>query len=337
MAAASPKLVQAVLLVALCTLFVRAGWAAATPGPGPQALVDDGVARFKAGEHLEALQRFERAHQASGDPQVLYLIARCHEELGRWAEALQAYQRFVSTAEVPADARGRAESSIRRLTGRLSRARLILQVVPFGTPVLVDGVSVGVAPVEPVDLKPGEHTVEVGGAGQQVQRHQVQLAGGEERSLVVELATPPASAPTSPSDASPSSPPGASSSEPESSAFSRRFPWRWVLMGGGAALGAAGVVAAGLGEADHRRVTGADGYDGDSWVAMDYTEARTLDEQGTRRKRLGLALAGGGLALAGAGLLLALLPTEFEGATGPQAWLGTRPDGTVLAGAAGRF
>ncbi len=324
--------------------------ASAQPAAAPQTLVDDGVALFRAGQHAEALHHFEQAHRSSGDPQVLYLIARCEEELGHWRVALAAYERFVATADVPGDARGRAESSIRRLRTRLSRARLILQVVPFGARVQVDEREVGVAPVEPLDLEPGRHTVVVQGPAGELKRLELELEGGEERTVAVQLESAALEAPeTSPSlpggpqphraAAPPAPEPTDSTGTPGRAAEPRRRASfvTWAALAGAVGLAAGGAVTFAVGEAAHRSVTEAHGYGGPGWVGMDYAEATDLEERGDRRKRLGLILGGAGLGLAGIGLALALWPEGGQPAAAPRAWFGTGAAGEPIAGVAGRF
>jgi hypothetical protein len=60
-----------------------------------QAAVDlayEGKERFEAGDYATALDRFEKAQALAGSPVFDLYVARCLKALGRWREALAAYE-----------------------------------------------------------------------------------------------------------------------------------------------------------------------------------------------------------------------------------------------------
>lgn len=87
-----------------------------------QTYVDLGAELFQAGDFGGALAEFRRAEGLVEDPRhaaaLRYNIARCLEELGRHAEAVAAFERYL---EAPDDAqtRRKAEEKLRALTGRV--------------------------------------------------------------------------------------------------------------------------------------------------------------------------------------------------------------------------
>jgi hypothetical protein len=84
--------------------FVLAGWLVAS-GARAQSLSADAEARalFEAGRvafvderYADALASFERSHELSGRPELLYNIATCLDRLDREAEALAHFERFLA-------------------------------------------------------------------------------------------------------------------------------------------------------------------------------------------------------------------------------------------------
>ena len=72
----------------------------AAPDAVEQARTDfeRGAALYRAGSYREALAAFEEAQARSPAPQALFNIARCHERLGEFADAVEAYRAYVEAA-----------------------------------------------------------------------------------------------------------------------------------------------------------------------------------------------------------------------------------------------
>lgn len=62
---------------------------------------------YREGKYLEALEEFRKAYAISPTPALTYNIARSHERLSQWQEAMQMYERYAKEAP---DARDRAEA-----------------------------------------------------------------------------------------------------------------------------------------------------------------------------------------------------------------------------------
>lgn len=88
------------------------------PPSGDPATLDDPVARAKAyfqegarhhqlGRFADALAAYEKAYEAKPIPAFLFNIAQCHYELGNWERAIFFYRTFVN--EVPDAGGQRAE------------------------------------------------------------------------------------------------------------------------------------------------------------------------------------------------------------------------------------
>src|SRR5690606_35784292 len=58
-----------------------------------------GAKEFEAGRYEAALASFSAAYELSGRPELLYNIALCHEELGRYGEAAVHLRRYLDEVE----------------------------------------------------------------------------------------------------------------------------------------------------------------------------------------------------------------------------------------------
>jgi tetratricopeptide (TPR) repeat protein len=85
---------------------------------------DEGERQYQAGNHQLALEAFVRVRQLIGDDPrgvlVGYNIAKCHDRLGRDADALREYEQYL--ADAPSDAPYRTETldRVRELRGRVA-------------------------------------------------------------------------------------------------------------------------------------------------------------------------------------------------------------------------
>ncbi|MGE0787254.1 MAG: hypothetical protein AB7S26_16400 [Sandaracinaceae bacterium] len=61
------------------------------------ALFEAGVAALAAGRFDEAYDRFQRAHELSGRPEMLYNVGAAADRAGRDADALVAYEAFLAS------------------------------------------------------------------------------------------------------------------------------------------------------------------------------------------------------------------------------------------------
>jgi tetratricopeptide (TPR) repeat protein len=58
---------------------------------------DLGRQEFAAHRYATALTAFQESYQLAPYPDLLFNIGRCHEELGQWRAALDAYERYLAT------------------------------------------------------------------------------------------------------------------------------------------------------------------------------------------------------------------------------------------------
>ena len=101
-----------------------------------RAKLVEGVAALKRGDHQAALTRFEEAYALVPSPKIHYDFGLAYVGLGRTADALAAFERFLAEApDAPPDTREKAASLIPTLRARLAEA------APRN-----DGQALGVAP-----------------------------------------------------------------------------------------------------------------------------------------------------------------------------------------------
>jgi hypothetical protein len=172
-------------LVALACVFV--GPAVAGPAmaqsPAPSSSVPDagqtdarrvaaraklveGDGLLKRGAYQDALAVFREAYALFPSPKIHYNFGLALKGMGRNAEALEAFDRFLAEADdAPPDARARALASRDELLGRVGVVRVATDVT--GASILIDGREVGRTPYpHDIRLDPGPHmlTVDRGGA-----------------------------------------------------------------------------------------------------------------------------------------------------------------------------
>lgn len=152
---------------------------------------------FTAHNYEESRSLFRRAH-------VLYPNARTHRGLGLAEFELRNYGECIRHLEAA------LRSQVKPLTPELRDdtermltrannfvARVVLNVKPDVSRVVVDGVSLDVAADKALMLQIGEHTVEVQAPGFIAERRKLSVQGGEQNTLNVVLSrsSAPASAP----------------------------------------------------------------------------------------------------------------------------------------------
>lgn len=139
----------------------------------PSALADDkdavtdmarrrfqeGVKFFDQKKFEEARGAFLQAYALKRHPAVLLNLAQSEIRSGHPAEAARHFASYLrDTGSGSSLERSEAEKGLREARAKLSRIQIS---APNGTEILVDGESVGQAPLaEPVDVTPGSHTVE---------------------------------------------------------------------------------------------------------------------------------------------------------------------------------
>src|SRR5260370_21335714 len=104
-------MLRTVLSLALLLLAAPCAWGQQPPASPPAATVKPttpeqfeesqkryaaGASAYERGEYDVALAHFQAAYDAAPSPEFWFNIGRCHERLGRWAEAAAAYESYLA-------------------------------------------------------------------------------------------------------------------------------------------------------------------------------------------------------------------------------------------------
>lgn len=157
-----------------------------------------GVAHFEARRFREAIHSFQVAAQLVPSADLWFNIARAHEELGEWEQAIEHYRRYLRDRVDPPD-RQQVESHVALLEERAEAARaarltapttgtLTVRVDVEGASVRLDDRDVGQSPLsDDLTLDPGPHQLAVTRDGYLPFRAAVGIEAGLRTAAYVDL------------------------------------------------------------------------------------------------------------------------------------------------------
>jgi tetratricopeptide (TPR) repeat protein len=181
------------------------------------------------GDAAEACKNFEESLRLDLAVGTLFNLARCEEDLGRFASAWQHLREGIDLLEDKDPRRRQALAAATALEPRVPQ--LDVQLAP-GTEgrVFRDGVELAsLSLATPLPVNPGRHAVVVRASGRAEATYDVELREGEHRTLVV----------------APGPAPSVSADSPKSRSSTLRTTG-WITAGAGAASLGAGLVAGAL-------------------------------------------------------------------------------------------
>lgn len=137
-----------------------------------------GVALFNDENFSAALAEFETAYRLRPSPGVLYNIGLTQKRLFRYGEAIDALERFIKeSTDLPAERRAEAEQLIAEM--RALMAEVTVHVEPAGAQILLDGRTVGTAPLDkPLGIAAGGHVLEATAEGHKPVRRELMVSAG---------------------------------------------------------------------------------------------------------------------------------------------------------------
>jgi hypothetical protein len=124
-----------------------------------QSLLKDGAKLYEQGALVPALDKFTQAYAEYKSPKLLFNIGQTSRDLGRLAEAMNAFEHFLAEAtDAPAEMIAEAKQSVAELQNRLGKLRI--QCATHDAEVSVDGKVVGMTPIpDMIWVMPGKHQV----------------------------------------------------------------------------------------------------------------------------------------------------------------------------------
>ncbi len=147
-----------------------------------------GVGLFDEGQFAAALAEFEAAYAIEPRPALLFNIGQMHARLGHAVESADALERYVREMgdTLPAERRALVETELTTQRGRIGQVTVEVDVE--GAVVSLDEVDRGRTPLPgPLRAGAGEHVLVVAADGHETSRQRFRLAGGEERTLQIDL------------------------------------------------------------------------------------------------------------------------------------------------------
>jgi tetratricopeptide (TPR) repeat protein len=123
-----------------------------------KAHFNTGQIDYDKGRFVEAAHEFEEAYRLSGKTLLLYNMGKSYDGASDFAHALDAYRRFMS-ATSPSSDRKFAEGRVQLLTTLVGHIKVENAIA--GSGVLLDGNTIGKAPLAELTVNPGHHALEL--------------------------------------------------------------------------------------------------------------------------------------------------------------------------------
>ncbi len=149
---------------------------------------DTAVALYQRGQWDGARTSFNAAFDASKNPRVLFNVAVCEKNLGRYARAIDIFKKELAEGkgQLAADEEADVKTQIAGLEQFV--ATVTIAVSEPGADVFVDDAKVGVSPLSgPVSVSVGERHVRVSKGGFADARETIELKAGATGKLTMKL------------------------------------------------------------------------------------------------------------------------------------------------------
>ena len=170
--------------------------AAASPAQKPLAetltgeaktAYEEGKVLFLADDPGNALLKFQRSHELSNDPRLLWNIALCYQKLRRYTKMVATLERMLAEGSdrITAEDRRDAEDARDIVRGFISPLRIT--VSEPGAEVFIDDEKIGASPVGPQQVDVGKHRVRVVKPGFREFTQEVVIAGADGMAVVATL------------------------------------------------------------------------------------------------------------------------------------------------------
>ncbi len=171
--------------------------AAAAKPADAKALAASGEKKLKAGDYAGALADFEASETAKAAPETERFIGLAQDNLGRYPEAVVAYEKFLATSPMPASMKQQAEEAKRRVDAiKTMPGRVHVEATPAGAQVTVDAATNANAQANPVasaptptdlDLAAGHHTIKITAEGYTAIDKEIDVTYASKQDVRVEL------------------------------------------------------------------------------------------------------------------------------------------------------
>lgn len=224
------KLIAIVILVAPLLMLARTAGAqeASDEKKKAKTYFKEGVGFYKDGKYAQALDKFKKTYETWPHWRFHLNIGLCYKELSMFMEAKQELSKFVQKGSEHSDEgesgyfqskKALVEAALQELDSII--AVLAVQVMPEGASIKMDGKMVGTSPMmEPLDVNPGPHVLEVVADGFHSYREEFFVTEGQEKRFEISLEPKPVKLP----EPEPEKP-----EEPEGKTRHKASPVFWVM------------------------------------------------------------------------------------------------------------
>ncbi|MBS2019434.1 MAG: PEGA domain-containing protein [Deltaproteobacteria bacterium] len=168
----------------------------------PNALLQSADKKLKANDYAGALADYEASNTAKASPKADIGIARSHDKLGHFAEAVVAYDRLVAAA--PKDMKAEVDEAKKRSDEiKAMPGKVHLETTPAGAQIIVDPKGDQDAPLPQttptdLDLPAGKHKIKVQAEGYEPTEKEIDVTFASKQDVKVELTKKPEAAPVPP-------------------------------------------------------------------------------------------------------------------------------------------
>jgi len=153
-------------------------------------LLHEGNRLVADGQYVQALEKFRAAYATYASAKILINIGSTLGEMGRFAEAIEAYERYLGDAEADPTLVPAVEQQLRAFEHRV--AVLVIELNVAGAEIVINGKPVRAD--RPVRVDPGPRTIVAQKPGMVPATVTVTVAAGERRVVTLELEPAPAGA-----------------------------------------------------------------------------------------------------------------------------------------------
>jgi tetratricopeptide (TPR) repeat protein len=163
-------------------------------GPPPvraALMVDEGMALMAGGNAMAALDKFNAAHAIFPTPRGTAQIGLAEEMLGNYGAAEMKINEALKQRKDPwiKENRKRLQASLRKM--KKDAVTLDIQGSPLGAEVFHNGRSVGVLPLSPMRVAPGDVTIGARKEGYSVYEEEIQLLPRSKRVVMINMSEAP--------------------------------------------------------------------------------------------------------------------------------------------------
>ena len=152
-----------------------------------RVLFTEGVETFDRGDFSAALQSFKQAYRLAPHPAVRVNMANCFEQLGQYIEAIFNYQRFLAESGSNVDPAQRERGRACDRSTRAAGGALLIVLEPSDASLSIDDAPAGRGVGGSVQLSAGRHVLRATKPGYEAFERIVEVEGGREQRVSLQL------------------------------------------------------------------------------------------------------------------------------------------------------